>query len=150
MKFKGKLTVTGLLFSLAGASMAAQASPAATANRCWGEVASGLAQYESPNVTEGMSGGPMGMHSRSAEASAKNGGFATNPVVPVTQPRSGAGNVSGGAPHLTAPGDGGNGQHAVNNGEVFSTILDPVTGTPMPGTGEPIECSLDVEPNIGS
>lgn len=118
-------------------------------NRCWGEVVSGLAQYDSPNVTSDMHGGPMGMHSRSQEAASINGGFATNSIVPVDQPRSGVGNVSAGAPHFTAPGDGGNGQHAVNNGEVFVPIIDPVTGTFMGGAGEPIECSLDVEPNIG-
>jgi hypothetical protein len=114
-------------------------------NRCWGEIASGLAQFDSPNVDEDDRGGGMGMHSRSGTAAAKNGGFANNPIVPIGQPRTGVGNVSKGAPHNTHPGDGGNGQHAVNNGEGFATVLDPVTGTPMRGAGEPIECSLDVE-----
>lgn len=134
----------------AAASLMAGMHAAATEpsdNRCWGEIAAGLAQYDSPNVTSDMNGGAMGMHSRSEQGADINGGFASSGFI--GQPRAGVGNVSSGAPHNTAPGDGGNGQHAVNNGEFFSTFIDPVTGTFMGGTGEPIECSLDVDPNIG-
>ncbi|MCB4825248.1 hypothetical protein [Roseicella aerolata] len=141
----------GLTVGIAGAARAASPQDPGTSgqiNQCWGQIASGLAQYDSPNVTDAMHGGAMGMHSRSGTAAAKNGGFANNPIAPITQPRTGAGNVSKGAPHNTHPGDGGMGQHAVNNGAFFSTLLDPVTGTVMGGTGEPITCSLNVAPNI--
>jgi hypothetical protein len=129
----------------------AQDRPAATSNRCWGEIASGLAQYESPNVTEEMNGGSMGMHTRSSAAAIRNGGFNDPTVNPfgATQPRQGVGNVSRDPDglHHTAPGDGGNGQHAVNNGQL-SAVIDPVTGQPMGGAGEPIECSLALEDNL--
>jgi hypothetical protein len=112
--------------ALGGAGSAhAQSSankPAATNHQCWGQVASQLARLSDPTVT----GGGMGAHSRSGTAAANNGGFADNTLVPITQPRTGVGNVSKGAPHNTAPGDGGNGQHAVNNGEFFADTLIPV------------------------
>ena len=38
----------------------------------------------------------------------------------------------------------------MNNGEVLATVVDPATGTFMGGTGEPINCDLDVDPNIGT
>ncbi|SDB74932.1 hypothetical protein [Belnapia rosea] len=92
-------------------------------NRCWGEAASQTAKLGDPSVT----GGGMGAHSRSATAADINGGFASNGFI--TQPRNGVGNQSRipEAPHQTEPGDGGNGQHAVNN--IFLTqFINPVTG----------------------
>jgi hypothetical protein len=118
--------------------------PAATNNQCWGQVASQLARSDSPFVTDDMHGGGMGMHSRSGTAADKNGGFANNDFAPIDQPRTGVGNVSKGAPHNTAPGDGGNGQHAVNNGEGFAQIADPVTGTLIPdGSGQTLNCDIE-------
>lgn len=109
-------------------------------NRCWGEAASGLAQIES---------GAMGQHSRSAKAPGDS--FADG-VIPITEPRSGVGNVSSGAPHNTEPGDGGNGQHGVNNGTVFSSLVDPVTGEPASGDSDriplPDGCSTGLQPNV--
>ena len=90
----------------------------------------------------------MGAHSRSQTAADNVGGFAnsTNPFGQ-DQPRAGVGNVSGGFPHGVAPGDGGNGQHAVNNGQGFSTVIDPVTGEAIPtGDGAPV---LDPDSECG-
>lgn len=141
-----KLLLTGAIlgFGLMAAGVV-EAKPAATNNQCWGKVASGLAQFDSPYVTDDMNGGGMGMHSRASQGATNNGGFANSDFGFGPGPRDGVGNVSAGAPHNTAPGDGGNGQHAVNNGEFFSTIADPVTGTILtPGspTGGTIECDL--------
>ncbi len=96
-------------------------------------------------------GGAMGLHSRSLTAAENNGGFASNGVFTIPQPRDGVGNVSSGFPHNTPPGDGGNGQHAVNNGEFLATIADPATGVFFSPTnpGTAITCSLDVNPNFG-
>jgi hypothetical protein len=135
------LPYVGLCIALgcAGSAYAQSTTPAAPLNQCWGQVATGLAQYDSPNYdSTTMNGGSMGMHSRSATAADINGGFATTGFV--QQPRSGVGNVSTDV-HGVAPGDGGNGQHAINNGSL-SQFIDPVTGTFMRGAGEPIECSL--------
>lgn len=121
-------------------------------NRCWGEVASGLAQYDSPNYDEEtMNGGPMGMHSRSSEAANRNGGFANkdnafNIEFNVKEDggnagRLGVANATRGAPHLSDPSVGGNGIHGFNNGQA-AAVIDPVTGKGLPGTGETIECSL--------
>jgi hypothetical protein len=116
-------------------------------NRCWGEVASQLAQADS---ADGLTGGGMGLHSRSETAANINGGFANsgNPFGQ-DQPRAGVGNVSAGAPHNTHPSEGGNGQHAANNGEGFTQIVNAVTGEPVAADGsnlETFECStLDQE-----
>ncbi len=145
------LTQIGLCVALAlggAASAHAQSSgnkPAATNNQCWGQIASQLAKMSDTSVT----GGGMGAHSRSETAANNNGGFAnsTNPFGQ-NQPRQGVGNVSSGAPHNTAPGDGGNGQHAVNNGEFFATIVNPVSGAPADPTAPTgLSCDL-LDPNI--
>jgi hypothetical protein len=114
-------------------------------NQCWGQVASGIAQLDTP---DGTSGGGMGQHSRSTQAANRNGGFANDQNGFGIQfnvkdedgnaGRGGVGNVSKGAPHNAHPGDGGNGVHAINNsnetsGAGFSNILDPVTGQPSSG-----------------
>ena len=104
-------------------------------NRDWGQVASNLAQLD----TEGSdgTGGAMGQHSRSTTAADNNGGFAssdndlglTNNVRDPDETnngRDGVGNVSRDV-HGTDPGDGGNGQHAVNNAELSGT-LNPIDG----------------------
>jgi hypothetical protein len=154
-----KLLVAGISLA-AGIAMSGAAQAAPQDNQCWGKVASGLAQFDSPNKTSDMKGGSMGMHSKSTQAANINGGFASDAnAFGITfntenddgnHGRQGVGNVSEGFPHNTAPGDGGNGQHAVNNGEVLATVVDPATGTFMGGTGEPINCDLDVDPNIGT
>jgi hypothetical protein len=133
----------GLCFGLATAASAAEPQD----NRCWGEVASQLAQAES---ADGLTGGGMGLHSRSETAANINGGFANsaNPFGQ-NQPRAGVGNVSAGPPHNTHPSDGGNGQHAANNGEGFTQLVNAVTGDPVAADGsnlETFECStLDQE-----
>jgi hypothetical protein len=132
---------------LSGAAAAALSLGVATAawaqesepsdNRCWGKIASQLAQsVDDDGDGVDATGGGMGAHSRSATAAEINGGFATNSLVPITQPRQGVGNVSKGAPHNTHPGDGGNGVHAINNGG-FAVALDPVDGE---GGGEALTC----------
>jgi hypothetical protein len=147
--------MTGTLRKLSGAGAAALSLTLAIAasaaepqdNRCWGEVASQLAQAES---ADGLKGGGMGLHSRSGTAADINGGFANsdNPFGQ-TQPRAGVGNVSAGAPHNTHPSEGGNGQHAANNGEGFTQLVNAVTGEPVADDGsnlETFECStLDQE-----
>lgn len=154
----GLCTATLLLAATGAMSAGKTQDPGTTGqnNKCWGKIASGLAQYDSPNYdSTTMSGGGMGMHSRSQTAADKNGGFnvssnffGNHQVDRKNDPtignagRTGVGNVSAGQPHNTAPGDGGNGQHAVNNGEFFTPLVDPVTGTFMGGTGVPIECDL--------
>jgi hypothetical protein len=138
-----RLAEFGLCFGLiVGAAGAANARKAANnpavggqINQCWGQIASGLAQFDSPNVTSDMNGGGMGMHSRSSQGATNNGGFANSPFGFGPGSREGVGNVSAGAPHNTSPGDGGNCQHAVNNGTVFSQIADPVTGTLLANPG---------------
>jgi hypothetical protein len=102
-------------------------------NKEWGRVVSDLAQKSDPDVT----GGGMGAHSRSTTAANNNGGFASgsngfNITFNVRDGdgnagREGVGNVSAGELHNVHPGDGGNGQHALNN-EQLSGVLDPVTG----------------------
>lgn len=115
-------------------------------NRCWGESASGLAHIEA---------GAMGQHSRSQKAPGDS--FADNfgGGTILTEPRQGVGNVSRGAPHNTEPGDGGNGQHAVNNGtsDGFSGLIDPVTGLPASGDPDRIPlgedgCSTGLQQNV--
>jgi hypothetical protein len=114
-------------------------------NECWGQVASQTAQLDTP---DGTSGGGMGQHSRSTQAANTNGGFASDAnefgiEFNVKEEggnagRDGVGNVSDGPPHNTHPGDGGNGQHAINNGGL-AAVLDPVDGQ---GTGETINCDV--------
>jgi hypothetical protein len=119
-------------------------------NRCWGEIASGTAQYDSDTLDEGDHGGTMGMHARSTEAANINGGFAAsdNGGIPVefnvkedggNAGRKGVANVSKEDHDL--PKNGGNGVHAVANGG-FAAALDPATGEFIPDGGDPIECSL--------
>ncbi|MGH6944825.1 MAG: hypothetical protein ACREH6_11470 [Geminicoccaceae bacterium] len=94
----------------------------------------------------------MGQHSRSTQAANTNGGFASSSngfgiTFNVNGGRQGVGNVSKGAPHATHPGDGGNGVHAANNGQVLAGTLDPVTGLFV--TGEPTLIPCDAaEPNL--
>jgi hypothetical protein len=124
--------------------LATAGSAAPQDNVCWGKTASALAQRSDDSVA----GGGMGAHSRSETAANNVGGFAnsSNPFGQ-DQPRAGVGNVSGSFPHGVAPGDGGNGQHAVNNGQGFSTVIDPVTGEPIPtGDGAPV---LDPDSECG-
>jgi hypothetical protein len=118
-------------------------------NHCWGDIASQTAKLESPNPTS--KGGGMGQHSRSSQAADINGGFAATDDLTGNQlniefntkvdggnaGREGVGNVSRGAPHSTHPGDGGNGQHAINNGQ-FAAALDPTTGQFTPNA--PLTC----------
>jgi hypothetical protein len=102
-------------------------------NRAWGKAASQVAKMSDEDVT----GGGMGAHSRSTRAADNVGGFAnSNNAVGITfnvkedgesAGRDGVGNVSKNRPHNTHPGDGGNGQHGINNLN-FATQLDPVTG----------------------
>jgi hypothetical protein len=114
-------------------------------NKCWGQVASQTAQLDTP---DGTSGGGMGQHSRSTQAANINGGFAAdgngfNIQFNVDGGRDGVGNVSAGENHNTHPGDGGNGQHAINNAGLAET-LNPVTGqrtTAAGGTDEVVELS---------
>jgi hypothetical protein len=104
-------------------------------NRCWGEVASQLAQsVDDDNDGVDATGGGMGAHSRDQTAADLVGGFGQNAD---GGGRDGVGNVSSDV-HNTDPGDGGNGQHAANNGEFFAPLLDPVDGS---GTGEVLTCS---------
>jgi hypothetical protein len=102
-------------------------------NREWGRVASDLAKKSDPDTT----GGGMGSHSRSTRAANTVGGFASDSngfgiTLNVKDEegnagREGVGNVSKGGRHNVHPGDGGNGQHALNN-EELSGVVDPVTG----------------------
>ena len=118
-------------------------------NQCWGKVASQLAQQGRDGD---IPGGGLGSHSRSTMAANNVGGFASDinafgitlsQLDPETgnHGRDGVGNVSAGPPHNTNPGDGGNGQHAINNGGLAGTrselrTLIPVTwlgrGGPRP------------------
>jgi hypothetical protein len=130
-------------------------------NRCWGEIASKLAQLDTAGTT--ANGGAMGQHSR--DNSGQGTTFRENTL---DNGRLGIGNgtadVNG--PHAAAPGDGGLGQHAINNGSTqtgaeivikipgtdqvvfeseagFSNIQNPMTGAfgPQPDFG--LTCSLD-------
>jgi hypothetical protein len=106
-------------------------------NQCWGQVASQLAQLD------GATGGGMGNHSRSTTAVNNVGGFADGSPITLNglndgnHGRQGVGNVSAGPPHNTAPGDGGNGVHAINNA-LATARLDPVTGDFRPAGSEPM------------
>lgn len=125
-------------------------------NKCWGQVASQTAKLDTP---DGTSGGGMGQHSRSTQAANTNGGFASDSngfgiTFNVKEDggdagRAGVGNATRGSPHFAEPGDGGNGQHAINNGSDLenglglSTVLDPVTGQFLPD-GEVVELTCDL------
>ena len=117
-------------------------------NKCWGQVASQTAKLDTP---EGTSGGGMGQHSRSTQAADKNGGFANSNngfeiTFNVDGGRLGVGNATRGEPHNAEPGDGGNGQHAINNATLAET-LNPVTGeftTQAGGTAEVVDLSCDL------
>jgi hypothetical protein len=140
--------VLGIGLGMATAAFAQSAqdpSVGGQLNQCWGQVASGIAQLDTP---DGTSGGGMGQHSRATVAANQNGGFANDANgFGITfnelndegnHGRDGVGNVSAGDPHNTHPGDGGNGQHAINNsneesGAGFANILDPVTGQSSSG-----------------
>ncbi len=114
-------------------------------NQCWGQTASQVAKLDTSGVD--ANGGGMGIHSRAAAGQGETFGdaFGFN----TDGGRIGVGNVSGGAPHNTAPGDGGNGQHAINNGTDtanglgFSNIIDPLTGQRGGITGgQTLTCDL--------
>jgi hypothetical protein len=138
--------------SVAASSMA-QETPRATndpavggqLNQCWGQVASQTAQM---GGDDNIPGGGLGSHSRSTTAANNVGGFASdNNDFDITlnevnaegnHGRDGVGNVSAGPIHNTNPGDGGNGQHAINNGNL-AAALDPVDGQ---GAGEQIPCDV--------
>jgi hypothetical protein len=129
-------------------------------NRCWGEIASQLAQMDTSDSL--ANGGGMGQHSKDNQA--KGTTFRDNPLFGGTAEggRAGLGNGTSGTngPHQMATGDGGLGQHAINNGTTttdaqihnrdgsistsgFSNLADPVTGAFL--TAPPdytLECSL--------
>ena len=102
-------------------------------NREWGAAISQIAKMRDDSVT----GGGMGAHARSTQAADNVGGFAnSNNAFGITfnekeeggnAGRQGVGNVSKNSPHNVHPGDGGNGQHALNN-LALTNRLDPVTG----------------------
>jgi hypothetical protein len=102
-------------------------------NQAWGKTASDLAKQED----ESVKGHGLGAHSRSTQAANNVGGFASdNNAFGITfnvkedggnAGRQGVGNVSKNPPHNVHPGDGGNGQHALNNANL-SEVVDPVTG----------------------
>ena len=116
-------------------------------NQCWGQIASQVAQLDTSGIA--ASGGGMGIHTRAAAGQGTTFGdafgFNTNGG------RQGVGNVSADAngPHRSAPGDGGNGQHAINNSNDtvnsttrgFSNIIDPLTGQ-VPSTVTTLQCVL--------
>jgi hypothetical protein len=131
-------------------------------NQCWGQISSQLAKLETP---EGTKGGAHGQHSRSTQAADRNGGFAnSNNGFGITfnvkeegetnAGRLGVGNATRAAPHNAEPGDGGNGQHAINNSSMIvngrvgaSRTLNPVTGqftTEAGGTAEVVDLSCDL------
>jgi hypothetical protein len=143
---------------LGGASVA---TAGGQLNQCWGQVASQLAKL---GGEDDIAGGGMGSHSRSTQAANTVGGFANdNNAFGISfntdGGRDGVGNVSKGAPHSTDPGDGGNGQHAINNsstttssnvpglgGSGFSNILDPVNGLIVGAGGENPDLHCDLVP----
>lgn len=134
-KYLGLAAGTALILAaVAPATAANDPSVGGQLNQCWGQIASQLAQLDTSYVD--ANGGGMGIHSRAAAGQGST--FGEN--VPFGDPfntnggRTGVGNVSKGAPHSTHPGDGGNGQHALNNsndgvnGLGFANGLDPLTG----------------------
>jgi hypothetical protein len=126
-------------------------------NRCWGEIASQLAQMSTDGID--ANGGAMGLHSK--DNNAPDTTFRDSVFGGTDNNRLGIGNATGGTtgPHQVAPGDGGIGQHAINNGTTttdaqihfgpttrtsgFSNLADPRTGAFL--TAPPdysLECSL--------
>lgn len=148
------VTVAAFCLGVAGTAWAQQdPNTGGQLNKCWGQVASQTAKLDTP---DGTSGGGMGQHSRSTQAANNNGGFAANNeefgangfriTFNVDGGRLGVGNATRGDPHFAEPGDGGNGQHAINNAEAAET-LNPVTGdftTQAGGTAEVVDLSCDV------
>lgn len=152
-----------VIFGFAATAMAQAAendpSVGGQLNRCWGQVAGQIAKLDTP---DGTSGGGMGQHSRSTQAANNNGGFAANNeeygpnafgiTFNTDGGRQGVGNVSKDpeGPHNVHPGDGGNGQHAINNSTSgFSAVLNPVTGDATPaagGSGEVVDLNCDLVP----
>jgi hypothetical protein len=114
-------------------------------NKCWGQVASQTAKL---GRDDEIPGGGLGAHSRSTQAANNVGGFANDDngfgiQFNVDGGRKGVGNFSAevGGPHETAPGDGGNGVHAINNANA-ATTLNPVNGqftTAAGGTAEVVD-----------
>jgi hypothetical protein len=116
-------------------------------NQCWGQIASQTAQLDTSVVD--ANGGGMGIHTRAAAGQGDTFGdaFGFN----TDGGRDGVGNVSDGRPHNVDPGDGGNGQHAINNSNDsdaptggFSNLIDPLTGDRLaPGTSTTdLHCDL--------
>ena len=121
----------------------------------WGIVASNIARLDT--TAEGGTGGAMGQHSRSTQAADINGGFANSDNgfgitlsdnTDGSPGRLGVGNASaftGVGGHDTAPGDGGNGQHALDNAGPLSSTLNPVNGeftTTAGGTAPDVSSDL--------
>jgi len=121
-------------------------------NQCWGQIITQLAKLDTP---DGTSGGSLGQHTRATVAANINGGFTSDGndfgiTFNVKDPDGNAGRLGVGnatkIAHFVHPGDGGNGQHAINNGSDadagfgLSTILNPVTGrfTTEAGGTEPV------------
>lgn len=158
--------VVALSVGLAGA-----AGAGGQLNKCWGDITQQQAKLPTP---DGTKGGARGQHARSTTAADKNGGFANSGNdfgiffnelnADGNHGRAGVGNASSGPPHANLPGDpqlsqgeilgnGGNGQHAINNGTdtvnglAFSNTLNPTTGTfttNVPGgTAEVVELTCD-------
>ncbi len=161
MKISYGAAAVALSIGLASAAWAKQ-DPEVTGrlNECWGQIINQTAKLETP---EGTKGGAMGQHVRATRAADMNGGFAnSNNGFGITfnelnaegnHGRAGVGNATRGAPHFAEPGDGGNGQHAINNGsdtangEGLSIILNPVTGeftTEAGGTAEVVDLTCDL------
>lgn len=127
--------VTVLIVTTAALLIGPTASAEPSDNRDWGQVASNTAQLDTSD-SDGT-GGALGQHSRSTTAADINGGFASSDndlgiTFNVKEDgeqdagRDGVGNVSRDV-HGTEPGDGGNGQHAVNNAEL-AEVVNPITG----------------------
>jgi hypothetical protein len=141
-------TATLLLIGTVGAMAGKKTQDPSTGgqlNQCWGQIASQIAKLDTSGVD--ANGGGMGVHTRAASGQGTTFGdaFGFN----TGGGRTGVGNVSAGQPHNTAPGDGGNGQHAINNGTDtenglgFSNIINPLTGQPGGITGgQTLECDL--------
>ena len=138
-------TAAAVSLTIAGAGGAMAASPqnpstGGQLNQCWGQIAGQIAKLDTSGVN--ANGGGMGIHSRAAAGQGET--FGDNP--PFGEPfntnggRTGVGNVSQTFPHNTHPGDGGNGQHAINNG-LFSSIVDPLTGA-FGSTFDALLCSI--------
>src|SRR4051794_6747493 len=116
-------------------------------NRCWGKIASELAHQ-----------GGLGIHTRSTTAANNVGGFTasegdiTNGFgitfnelnADGNHSRAGVGNTSKGlnSPHTVAPGDGGNGAHAITNAGL-ADIINPQTGVLFDDPGNPENFQLN-------